>query len=115
MAIPKPDLPQGTLDMLILQVVSGGPIHGYAIAKRILQLSRSVLDVRQGSLYPALHRLERRKLMRAEWKVSETGRKAKFYVLTSKGRKQLSREQRDWAELRDAIELVMQPSAGQSS
>lgn len=112
MTIGKPDLPQGTLDLLILQVVAAGPIHGYAIAQRIRQLSREVLEVRQGSLYPALHRLENRKLLSAEWKSSETGRKAKFYRLTRKGRDQLGTEQVNWTYLRDAIERVMQGSEG---
>jgi len=107
MNTPKPDLPQGTLDMLILQVVSAGPIHGYAIAQRLLQQSKDVLQVRQGSLYPALHRLENRKLLRAEWKHSETGREARFYSLTQKGRKELGTAQTDWVHLRTAIERVM--------
>src|SRR5215467_5889915 len=107
MPVPNPDLPQGTLDMLILKVVEPGPIHGYAVAQRIQQISRDVLQVRQGSLYPALHRLEKRKLLQAEWKASETGRDAKFYRLTSKGRKQLEEESQDWKQLRNAIDLVM--------
>ena len=114
MTIPKPDLPQGTLDMLILQVVAAGPIHGYAIAQRIRQLSRDVLEVRQGSLYPALHRLEHRSLLQANWKPSETGRNAKFYSLTRKGRSQLGSEQANWAQLRDAIEQIMRGGAGES-
>ncbi len=85
MTQPKSDLPQGTLDLLILRVVTLGPIHGYAIAQRIQQISRDVLQVQQGSLYPALHRLENRGLLAAEWKDSETGREAKFYRLTAKG------------------------------
>src|SRR5215475_7784009 len=107
MPIPKPDIPQGTLDMLILKVAAGGPIHGYAIAQRILQISRNVLEVQQGSLYPALHRLEKRKLLQAEWKTSETGREAKFYKLTKKGREQLRAETENWSHLRNAIELIM--------
>ena len=106
-AVPSPDLPQGTLDMLILKVVAAGPIHGYAIAQRIQQISRDVLQVRQGSLYPALHRLENRKLLQAEWKSSDTGRDAKFYRLTPKGRKGLSDDAKTWTHLRDAIELIM--------
>jgi PadR family transcriptional regulator PadR len=113
MSIPKPDLPQGTLDMLILQIVSAGSIHGYAIAQRLLQLSNDVLQVRQGSLYPALHRLENRKLLRAEWKPSDTGREAKFYSLTQKGRKELENAQTDWTHLRNAIERVMRGSEGE--
>jgi PadR family transcriptional regulator len=107
MTTPQQDLPQGTLDMLILKIVAAGPIHGYAIAQRIQQISKDVLLVQQGSLYPALHRLEKRKLLQAEWKASETGRDAKFYRLTRQGRKQLETEQANWMHLRDAIELIM--------
>jgi len=103
----KPELPQGTLDMLILQVVALGPIHGYGIAQRIQQISRDVLQVQQGSLYPALHRLEDRDLLTAEWKASETGREAKFYRLTAKGRKQLAAEMANWARLSEAIGLII--------
>jgi len=115
MAIPKADLPQGTLDMLILKVVSCGPIHGYAIAQRIQQISQDVLQVQQGSLYPALHRLENRKLLQAEWKDSDTGREAKFYHLTRKGRKELDAEAANWTHLRDAIELIMRSAEGESA
>jgi PadR family transcriptional regulator, regulatory protein PadR len=114
MTIPKPDIPQGTLDMLILKVVAGGPIHGYAIAQRILQISRDVLQVQQGSLYPALHRLEKRKLLQAEWKASDTGREAKFYRLTAKGRRQLEAEALNWEHLRKAIELIMRSAEGEA-
>jgi PadR family transcriptional regulator, regulatory protein PadR len=107
MAAPKSDLPQGTLDLLILQVVALGPIHGYAIAQRIQQISRDVLQVQQGSLYPALHRLEDRDLLTAVWKESETGRAAKFYRLTAKGRKQLSAETANWTRLAEAIGLIL--------
>jgi PadR family transcriptional regulator len=107
MTSPAPDLPQGTLDMLILKVIAAGPIHGYAIAQRIQQISRDVLQVRQGSLYPALHRLENRKLLQAEWGPSETGREAKFYKLTRKGRAELNSDAETWNQLRDAIELIM--------
>src|SRR5215467_1751106 len=113
MQIPQPDLPQGTLDMLILKVVAARPIHGYAIAQRIQQISRDVLQVRQGSLYPALHRLENKKLLAAEWKPSETGRDAKFYHLTRKGRKQLEAESENWDHLRNAIERIMSGSEGE--
>src|SRR6266568_2386161 len=85
----KSDLPQGTLDLLILKVVALGPVHGYAIAQRLQQVSRDVVQVPQGSLYPALHRLENRGLLAADWKENETGREAKFYRLTRKGRAQL--------------------------
>jgi len=109
-----PDLPQGTLDMLILKVVAAGPIHGYAVAQRIQQISRDVLQVRQGSLYPALHRLENRKLLQAEWKPSDTGREAKFYRLTRKGRTELEADAQTWNHVRDAIELIMRRAKEES-
>src|ERR1017187_1692531 len=87
----KSDLPQGTLDLLILKVVALGPVHGYAIAQRLQQVSRDVVQVPQGSLYPALHRLENRGLLAADWKDTGTGREAKFYRLTRKGRAQPGR------------------------
>src|SRR5215210_4360114 len=99
MAETKSDLPQGTLDMLLLQVVALGPIHGYGIAQRIKQITRDVLQVQQGSLYPALHRLENRGLLTADWKESDTGRAAKFYRLTPKGRRQLHTETANWTRL----------------
>jgi PadR family transcriptional regulator PadR len=99
-------IPQGTLDMLILQIVSLEPAHGYGIAQRLEQISRSVVQVNQGSLYPALHRLEQRKWLRAEWHESETGREAKFYSLTAAGRKQLVVEKDSWARLAGAVQLV---------
>jgi PadR family transcriptional regulator PadR len=104
---PKSDLPQGTLDLLILKVVTMGPIHGYAIAQRIQQISRDVVQVQQGSLYPALHRLENKGLLAAEWKESETGREAKFYRLTAKGRRQLKEETESWARITGAIGLIL--------
>jgi PadR family transcriptional regulator PadR len=110
----KSDLPQGTLDLLILKVVNLGPIHGYAIAQRIRQISREVLTVQQGSLYPALHRLENRGLLVAEWKASDTGRDAKFYRLTTKGRAQLKSETADWARLTEAIGLILETAAGEA-
>jgi transcriptional regulator len=110
----KSDLPQGTLDLLILKVVNLGPIHGYAIAQRIQQISREVLTVQQGSLYPALHRLENRGLLVAEWKASDTGRDAKFYRLTTKGRAQLKSETADWARLTEAIGLILETAAGKA-
>src|ERR1017187_9877861 len=109
---PKSDLPQGTLDMAILQGVALGSIHGYAIAQRIRQISRDVVQVQQGSLYPALHRLENRGLLAAEWKESETGREAKFYRLTAKGRAQLKSETANWARLSEAIGLILESAAG---
>ena len=99
-------IPQGTLDMLILQILSLEPAHGYGIAQRLEQISRSVIQLNQGSLYPALHRLEQRKWLKSEWKRSETGRDAKFYSLTSAGRKQLAVEKDSWAELSRAVKLV---------
>jgi PadR family transcriptional regulator, regulatory protein PadR len=112
MKSPKSDLPQGTLDMVILQVVASGPIHGYALAQRIQQISRDVLQVQQGSLYPALHRLENRGLLAAAWKASETGRDAKFYRLTTKGRAQLRTETANWARLAEAIARILQAAEG---
>ncbi|MGA8102137.1 MAG: PadR family transcriptional regulator [Candidatus Acidiferrales bacterium] len=103
---PKTDLPQGTLDLLILRVVALGPVHGYAIARRLEQVSRGVIQVPEGSLYPALHRFENRGLLAADWKETETGREAKFYRLTRKGRKQLETEEVSWQRLMDAIALI---------
>jgi PadR family transcriptional regulator len=99
-------IPQGTLDMLILQILSLQPAHGYAIAQRLEQISKSVIQINQGSLYPALHRLEQRKWLKAEWRQSETGRDAKFYALTPSGRKQLAAEKDDWARLAGAVQLI---------
>jgi len=101
------DLIQGTLDLLILRTVSLEPMHGWAIAKRIRQVSRDVLQVTQGSLYPALHRLEQQGWLKAAWQASETGREAKFYGLTPAGRKQLARELESWDRLSGAITLVI--------
>src|SRR6201998_4916293 len=103
---PKSDLPQGTLDLLILKVAALGPVHGYAIAKHLQQVSRDVVQVPQGSLYPALHRLENRGLLAADWKETETGRDAKFYRLTAKGRAQLEAEAASWERLIEAVGLV---------
>lgn len=108
----KSDLPQGTLDMLILRIVALGPIHGYAIAQRIQQVSRDVVQIQQGSLYPALHRLEDRDLLTAEWKPSDTGRDAKFYRLTPAGRAQLQKETANWARLTEAVGLILSDAAG---
>jgi transcriptional regulator len=99
-------IPQGTLDMLVLQILSLGPAHGYAIAQRIQQVSREAVQVNQGSLYPALHRLEQRRWLRAEWRPSETGREAKFYSLTRAGRKQLAVEKESWNRLSVAVRLI---------
>jgi PadR family transcriptional regulator, regulatory protein PadR len=101
-------LPQGTLDLLIMRVVALGPIHGYAIAQRIQQISRDALQVQQGSLYPALHRLEYKKLLSSRWKPSETGREAKFYELTSKGRTHLKVETENWTRLTDVVSLILE-------
>jgi len=92
--------------MLILQIVSLEAVHGYGIAQRLGQISRSVVQVNQGSLYPALHRLELKGWLRAEWKESETGREAKFYSLTASGRKQLAAERDSWARLTGAVQLI---------
>jgi len=103
----KSDLLQGTLDMLILKVAALGPIHGYAIAQRLQQMSGDVLQVQQGSLYPALHRLEKRRWLRAEWAASDTGREARFYSLTRLGRKQLEEQRAYWDRLSGAISGVL--------
>jgi len=107
-AHPKSDLPQGTLDLLIMQVVAPEPIHGYAIAQRLKLLSRDVVQVTQGTLYPALHRLENRGFLSADWKPSDTGRDAKFYKLTRKGRAHLER-------LTGAIATIMGAVKGEAS
>jgi transcriptional regulator len=101
------DLLQGTLDLLILKTVSLEPRHGWAIAKRIQQVSDEVLQVQQGSLYPALHRLEQQGWLRAHWADTETGRKAKFYSLTRAGRSQLTKEMESWDRLSNAVNLVV--------
>ncbi len=105
---PMPDLLQGTLDLLILKTVELGPLHGYSIAQRIQQISKEVLQVRQGSLYPALHRLEKRGLLDAEWGLTETGREAKFYRLSRRGRRQLETEAEAWDRMARAIYAVLQ-------
>jgi transcriptional regulator len=107
MAQPKSDLPQGTLDLLVLKVVAPGPLHGYAIAQRLQQISRDVVQVQQGTLYPALHRLENRGLLAADWKLSDTGREAKFYRLTRKGRAHLEQETASWQRLAGAVGLIL--------
>ncbi len=101
------DLLQGTLDMLILKVVALGPIHGYGISLRIRQISKDVLNVQQGSLYPALHRLEKRGWLAAEWGESENGRQAKFYRLSAKGRRQLDAEAATWKRMEEAVRLIL--------
>jgi PadR family transcriptional regulator len=108
----KSDLPQGTLDLLILKVIALGPVHGYAIAQRLEQVSRGVVQVPQGSLYPALHRLENRGLLGADWKETETGREAKFYRLTRKGRRYLETEAASWERLIEAVALILGMAEG---
>src|SRR6201981_3444056 len=108
MPIEKSDLLQGTLDLLILKIVALGPVHGYGISQRIRQISDSVLQVQQGSLYPALHRLEKRGWLAADWGESENGRQAKFYRLSAKGRKQLAREESNWKRLAGAVVNILQ-------
>jgi transcriptional regulator len=103
----KSDLLQGTLDLLILKVVALGPLHGYGITQRLRQISKDVLQVPQGSLYPALHRLEERGWLTASWSESETGRPAKFYRLSAAGKKQLAKEEQSWQRMTDAIALVL--------
>src|ERR1700748_2760598 len=105
------DLPQGTLDLLIMRVVALGSIHGYAIAQRIQQMSREALQVQQGSLYPALHRLEYKKLLTANWQASDTGRDAKFYELTAKGRAHLEAETDNWKRLTNVVGLILKETA----
>lgn len=108
--LEKADLLQGTLDLLILKVVALGPVHGYGIAQRIRQISSSVLQVQQGSLYPALHRLEKRGWLAADWGESDNGRQAKFYRLSAKGRKQLAAEEETWNRLSKAVALILEAS-----
>jgi transcriptional regulator len=107
MAEDKSEMLKGTLDMLILKIVALGPIHGYAISQRIQQISKEFFQVQQGSLYPALHRLENRAWLEAEWREASSGREAKFYKLTKKGRKQLEAEVLNWARLSDAVALIL--------
>jgi PadR family transcriptional regulator, regulatory protein PadR len=106
MPSPRFPIPQGTLDMLILQILTLEPAHGYSIAQRLEQISKAVVQVNQGSLYPALHRLEQKGWLVAEWKPSETGREAKFYSLTRAGRRQLAIEKESWARLTGAVQLI---------
>lgn len=106
-ATPKAELLQGTLDLLILKVVALAPSHGYAIAQRLQKISKDFFQVHQGSLYPALHRLEDRGWLKAEWKESETGREAKFYSLTQRGRRQMEEEVLNWERVSAAVRLVL--------
>jgi PadR family transcriptional regulator PadR len=107
MAENKPEFLKGTLDMLILKVVAFGPIHGYGISQRIQRMSKDLFQVQQGSLYPALHRLENRGWLQADWRQTDTGRDAKFYTLTKKGRHQLEAEMDTWERLSDAVFLIL--------
>jgi len=105
---PRLDILQGTLDLLILRTLAAGPMHGWSISERIQQISEEVLQVNQGSLYPALHRLEHRGGIKAEWKTSELGRRARFYRLTASGRKQLELERENWTRLAIAIDRILE-------
>lgn len=104
---PKSDLPQGTLDLLILKIVAVQPVHGYAIAQRLQQISRSIVQVPGGSLYPALHRLENRGLVKSSWRETDSGRDAKFYCLTRKGRTHLEAQVASWRRLAEAVGLIL--------
>ena len=104
----KSEVLKGTLDMLILKVVAIGPLHGYAISQRLQQMSKDFFQVPEGSLYPALHRLEDRGWLQAKWQETETGRDAKFYSLTRAGRKQLSIEMQNWQRLSEAVALILE-------
>ncbi len=108
MARSAPDLLQGTLDLLILKTLSSGPMHGWGVAQRILASSQNLLQVQQGSLYPALHRLEERGWIAAEWGTSENNRRARFYRLTADGRRQLVREAENWRRFAGAVHFVLQ-------
>jgi PadR family transcriptional regulator, regulatory protein PadR len=105
---PSVEILQGTLDLLVLKTLALEPMHGWGIAQRIQQVSREVLQIQQGSLYPALYRLERKKLIQAEWGPSENNRRAKFYSLTKTGRQQLEKELADWELLSSAVALILQ-------
>jgi PadR family transcriptional regulator, regulatory protein PadR len=107
MSDPRLDLPQGTLDLLILKALSLGPMHGWAVSERIQQISRDALAVQQGSLYPALHRLERRGWIKAKWGVSDNNRRARYYQLTPRGTDQLRTEGDAWNRLVAAVGLIM--------
>ena len=113
MAVRKGDLLQGTLDLLVLKVLGAGPNHGYGITARLHQLSDDVLRVEEGSLYPALHRLEKRGWLSSEWGISEANHRAKYYQLTAAGKAQLSRERDKWSQLVDVIGKIMNPAASE--
>ena len=114
MSDPRTELLRGTLDLLILKVVALEPSHGYAIAQRLQQISKDFFQVHQGSLYPALHRLEDKGWLQAEWKESETGREAKFYSLTRSGRRQMETEVVNWERLCEAVGLVLRAPVKES-
>ena len=105
-----PDLVQGTLDALILQTLALEPLHGLAVAQRLRARSGDVLNVSRGSLYPALHKLEQQGLLRAEWRIADSGKRAKYYALTRLGRRQLAQEQREWERLSTAISMILKPT-----
>ena len=111
MASSRFPIPQGTLDMLILRILSLEPAHGYGIARRLQQISRDALHVNQGSLYPALHRLEQKRWLKSEWRRSDTGREAKFYSLTRAGHKQLAVEKKSWDRLTATVRLIFNEGA----
>ena len=111
----RSDLPQGTLDLLILKVLAPEPLHGYGIAQRLRQRSAAVVQVQQGTLYPALHRLENRGWLAAEWRPSDTGRDAKFYKLTRKGRAQMAQEEAAWARLAEAVKAILRDPEGETA
>ena len=106
MPSPRFPIPHGTLDMLILKILSLQPTHGYGIAQRVQQVSRDAVQLNQGSLYPALHRLEQKRWLKSEWRQSETGREAKFYALTRAGERQLALEKETWDRLTTAVQLI---------
>jgi len=111
---PRPELLRGTLDLLILRVVASGAAHGYTIARRIQTRSADVLKVEEGSLYPALHRLERQGWLEAEWGSSEVNRRAKFYSLSRSGRRELAAREREWERMSSAIAGVLRPVEGEA-
>lgn len=110
MSDERRELLRGTLDLLVLKVVAGGAAHGYTIARRIQERSEGVLQVEEGSLYPALHRLEQRRWLEAEWGISEAGRRAKFYRLSRSGRRELAAQERGWEKMSAAIGRVLRPA-----
>ena len=112
MGKPKPDVLQGTIDLLVLKTLARGPLHGYGIATTIQRISADALRVEEGSLYPALHRIEQEGWIRSEWSLSEKNRRAKFYSITAAGRRQLGREEKQWDKLTAAVATVLRFSEG---